>query len=127
MQLQSARTGLAFFVGSAFIPIVVVSLVPIDFIKGQLHVPHWEGISVIALALALISMVSAVLFLACLKLDHVVPRAWVSVSLGLLSTAAATAIAIQTGNDFFFFVFHFGLAIGAGLLLQRSQNSSELP
>lgn len=93
---------------------------PIGFVKGYLHVPFWEGIVILAVALTVVSLVSAAMYLACLDLGKVVLRSWVSVCVGLLSTALAFAISSQSENLLFFFLAHFGFAIGAGLLLPGS-------
>ena len=118
MELRSiAKSSSAFFAGATAIPIVAVSFVPMDFVKGYLHVPFWEGILILAFALAVISLVSTALYLACLELGKAVPRIRVSICVGLLSTVLAFAISSQSGNLLFFFLVHFGFAIGAGLLL----------
>ena len=122
MQFRSAaKTGLAFIVGSTGIPAATTSFVPIEFLKGQLPISYWEGIFVLAVALMVTSSVSAALFLACLKLDRVVPAIWNAICIGLLATVLAIAIHFQTGNLLSFFLFHFGFAVSAGLLLQRTR------
>ena len=118
MELRSiVKSSLAFFSGATVIPIAAVSFVPIDFVKGYLHVPFWEGIVILAFALAVISLVSAALYLVCLELGKTVPHIRVSICVGLFSTVLAFVISSQSGNILFFFLVHFGCAIGAGLLL----------
>ena len=121
MGIRPVKSLLAFLVGATVIPIITVSLVPFSFVKGYLHVPFGEGIAILATALTVVSLVSAALYLACLELGKVVPRIWVSVCVGLFATGLAFAIESQSGNLLFFFVVHFGFAIGAGLLLPKSE------
>ena len=119
MELRSMAKSLAvFLVGSTGIPTVAASLVPVSFVKGHLQIPFWDGIAILAIALAAISTVSAALYLACLEIEKVVPPLRISACIGFLSTALAYAIFFQSGNLLFFFLVHFGCAIGAGLLLR---------
>ena len=99
-----AKSLLVFLGGSTVIPIAVAGLVPAGFVKGHLQIPFWDGIAILAIALAVISSVSAALYLACLEIKKVVPRLRVSACIGFLCTALAYAILVQSGELLFFFL-----------------------
>ena len=50
-----AKSLLVFLGGSTVIPIAVAGLVPAGFVKGHLQIPFWDGIAILAIALAVIS------------------------------------------------------------------------
>ena len=81
-------------------PTVAASLVPVSFVKGHLQIPFWDGIAILAIALAAISTVSAALYLACLEIEKVVPPLRISACIGFLSTALAYAIFFSPGICF---------------------------
>ena len=129
---SSMRSGLGFFIGAVGIPIaagyIASIFMPLNFVKGQLTIPFWDGYLLLAIALVIVSMVSSVLYLACRRLDNSLSNDWQSLISGFLVTIVAIAILIASGNTLFYFLAHFGFAIFAGLLNQRGngfQSSNE--